>query len=45
MAPKHDAKAGNLTRGVCEVCGKPTQAYDPYWTIRCPEHWQALVKS
>lgn len=30
--------------GKCEVCGYPTKAYDPRWTVRCPEHWQALAR-
>lgn len=30
-------------KGKCEVCGYPTMAHDPRWTVRCPEHWQELA--
>lgn len=33
-----------MTKGKCEVCGKPTQAEDPFWTVRCPQHWQELER-
>lgn len=35
---------GDFYENHCEECGKPTKAADPYWTIKCPEHWQAFAR-
>ena len=30
--------------GKCEVCGAETRAYDKRWQVRCPKHWQELIR-
>jgi hypothetical protein len=31
-------------RGTCEVCGVETRAWGLFWLLRCPVHWQVLLR-